>query len=254
MNILNQDLKDQYNKYGVCILNKFFSKSEMIKIKSYVNFIKLLKPKFGEVMQYYEKNVFTSKKRDVLIRSEFFYDYHKGLKKLLDSAKIKKHLKLLLGNECVLFKEKINYKPSGARVDKLHQDSQSDWEKYSREFISVLISVEKSTKLNGCLEFDFSGNNCFKLIGKMWKPLKINELHKPKFKNVELDVGDVVFFNSYVPHRSKPNLSNNSRAQIYVTYNKKTDGNFRKKYFDAKRVSYPPNNERLLGVNYKYKV
>ena len=66
MNILNQDLKDQYNKYGVCILNKFFCKSEMIKIKSYVNFIKLLKPKFGEVMQYYEKSVLTFKKRDVL--------------------------------------------------------------------------------------------------------------------------------------------------------------------------------------------
>ena len=254
MNILNQNLKSNYTKYGICIVRDFFNKSEMIKIKSYVNFIKFLKPKIGHVMKYYEKSMIKGKKKDVLIRAEFFYDYHKGLNRLLNSAKIKDYLKFLLSYECVLFKEKINYKPSGGRADKLHQDSQSDWEKYSREFISVLISVEKSNKFNGCLEFDFSGNNHFKLVGQMWKPLKINDLNKPNFKSVELNVGDVVFFNSYVPHRSGPNLTNKSRAQIYVTYNKKIDGNFRNEYFSEKRNSYPPNNERVIGKDYRYKV
>ena len=254
MKILDKNLKDNYKKYGVCVVKNFFDKSEMSKIKNYVDVIKILKPKTGQVMKYYEKSVFKTNKKNVLIRAEFFYDYHKGLNKLLDSKKIKNYLKFLLGYECVLFKEKINYKPPGGRADKLHQDSQSDWEKYAKEFISVLISVEKSTKLNGGLEFDFSGKNCFKLVGEMWKPLKINQLNKPKFKPMQLDEGDVVFFNSYVPHRSGPNLSNNSRAQIYVTYNKKIDGNFRKKYFAEKRVNYPPNNERLSGKDYRYKV
>ena len=34
----------------------------------------------------------------------------------------------------------------------------------------------------------------------------------------------------------------------------KKDGNFRKKYFKEKRASYPPNNERLQGSNFKYKI
>jgi ectoine hydroxylase-related dioxygenase (phytanoyl-CoA dioxygenase family) len=253
MKILEKNLKDNYKKYGVCIVKSFFNKSQMHEIKKFTDFIKITKLKTGQITKFYEKVYFKNKKND-LMRAEFFYDYHKGLKKLLDSAKIKNYLKFLLGYECVLFKEKINYKPPGSRADKLHQDSQSGWEKYSREFISVLISVEKSTKLNGCLDFDFSGKNCFKLAGEMWKPLKINQLNKPKFKTLQLNVGDVVFFNSYVPHRSGPNLSNNSRCQIYVTYNKKIDGNHRKKYFDEKRVNYPPNNERLSGKDYRYKV
>jgi len=84
--------------------------------------------------------------------------------------------------------------------------------------------------------------------------LPLQKLKKPKFKKFELNIGDVVFFNSYAPHRSKSNFSNKGRSQIYLTYNKKKDGNFRKKYFREKRISFPPNSERLKNKKYVYQV
>ena len=254
MKILDKNLKNNYKKYGISIVRNFFKKSEIIKIKKYTDYIKFLKIKPNQVMKYYEKSVNKLKKKDVLIRAEYFYHYHNGLNKLLNSKKINNFLKFLTNSDCRIFKEKINYKPAGARSDKLHQDSQAGWNKFAKEFISVLISVQKSTKLNGCLEFDFSGNNCYKLISQEMKPLKIKQLYKPNFIPTELNVGDVVFFNSYIPHRSGPNLSNRDRCQIYVTYNKKNLGNLRDKYFSEKRKQYPPNNERDAINEYKYKV
>ena len=131
---------------------------------------------------------------------------------------------------------------------------QGDWEKYTKNFISVLISVDKSTKKNGCLEFDLSGNNHNSLKGKVFKKLKISQLKKPKFEKIELESGDAVFFNAYIPHRSGKNKSNQKRSQIYLTYNKKRDGNFRNIYLDEKRINYPPNNERNDSNTYSYKI
>ena len=74
-----------------------------------------------------------------------------------------------------------------------------------------------------------------------------------KFKSFELDVGDVIFFNSYIPHKSGPNKSKKSRIQIYLTYNSISAGNFRKRYISEKRKSFPPNNERIKGINYTFK-
>ena len=96
--------------------------------------------------------------------------------------------------KCILFKEKINYKPPGCRADKVHQDSQGNGDKYTKKYISMLVSIEKSTKKNGCLEFDFS--EITKMLDrKIFKNLYVKSLNKPNFRYVELDVGDAVFFN-----------------------------------------------------------
>ena len=248
-----QELKKNYERFGYCIIKKFLNKSYIQRIKKFSSDIKKTKPKKNQIMKYYEKSI-SYKNKEILVRAEYFYDFHNGLKKFLDSNKLHKILNLLMNGKCVLFKEKINYKPSGCRADKLHQDSQGGWNKYTTNFISILVSIEKSKKTNGCLEFDVSGNNKNREIGKIFKPLKVSKLKNPKFKSFELDPGDIVFFNHYIPHRSKPNKSNLNRAQLYITYNLKKDGSFRKKYFKEKRISFPPNNERPEGSNFEYRI
>ncbi len=246
-------IKNNFEKKGLCVVKNFFNKSEIDKIKKLSNNIKNSKPKFNEIMKYYEYSVLNKNKK-ILVRAEFFYDFCNGLKKILDHKKIHDVLKNLMKGDCTLFKEKINYKPSGCRADKVHQDSQGGWNKYSKKFISILVSVQKSRKINGCIEFDISGNNKNNELGDVFKPLKLKTLNKPKFKHIELDAGDVVFFNHYVPHRSKANESRLDRMQLYVTYNLKKDGNFRKLYFKAKRTSFPPNNERTKSQKFEYKI
>ena len=66
--------------------------------------------------------------------------------------------------------------------------------------------------------------------------------------------GDVVFFDSYVPHRSGPNLTAEARRVLYVTYNRLSEGDHRTRYYADKRKSYPPDCEREPGKPYVYRV
>jgi len=66
--------------------------------------------------------------------------------------------------------------------------------------------------------------------------------------------GDVAFFDSYVPHRSGPNLTAKPRRVLYVTYNRASEGDHRLRYYADKRKSYPPDCEREPGKQYVYKV
>jgi len=66
--------------------------------------------------------------------------------------------------------------------------------------------------------------------------------------------GDVVFFDSFVPHASAPNLTANQRRVLYVTYNRASDGDHRVSYYADKRASFPPDIERLPGVAYRFRV
>lgn len=248
---LNTDEINSFNKTGTLLVKNFFKSNDIVKIKNHI--LKYNKNNFGKkVFKYKEKSLKNNK--ELLIRVENFYDTDKFLKKIIRTNSIFNTLKSLLKSNPILFKEKINFKPPGSKADKLHQDSQAGWWKYSSNFISLVISVQKSTEKNGCLEFDISGNNSKKLLTKEMKSLRVDKLKKPKFKKFKLNPGDVVFFNSYVPHRSKSNLSNKSRAQIYLTFNKKNEGNFRKKYFNDKKLAYPPNIDRLINKKYLYKV
>ena len=71
-----------------------------------------------------------------------------------------------------------------------------------------------------------------------------------KWEPIETAPGDLVLFDSYVPHRSAANLSNASRRVLYATYNKATDGDFRARYFTEKRRVFPPDVERRAGAQY----
>jgi ectoine hydroxylase-related dioxygenase (phytanoyl-CoA dioxygenase family) len=66
--------------------------------------------------------------------------------------------------------------------------------------------------------------------------------------------GDVVFFDSFAPHGSGPNMSDHKRRVLYVTYNRAADGDHRKQYYADKRASYPPDIERDPQKDYQFRV
>ena len=47
------------------------------------------------------------------------------------------------------------------------------------------------------------------------------------WRPIEMQPGDLLFFDSYVPHRSGPNRSDRPRRALYVTYNRASDGDYR---------------------------
>jgi hypothetical protein len=71
---------------------------------------------------------------------------------------------------------------------------------------------------------------------------------------VSTEPGDVLFFDSYAPHASKPNLTGKARRILYLTYNRLADGDHRERYFAEKRANFPPDIEREPGKDYKFRV
>jgi ectoine hydroxylase-related dioxygenase (phytanoyl-CoA dioxygenase family) len=241
------EFRNQYNATGLLVVKKFFNESYIKKIKKIVGNLKM-----HDADHYFEKSCINKKK--ILVRSENFFNKNNELTKLVNNKLIHNILKLLHNQNFVVFKEKINYKPPGCRSDRLHQDIQAKWDDFSRNHVSVLISIDPSNKNNSPLKFDISGNNKNIIRGQYFKPLRIKDLKKPFFKTYKTEKGDVLFFNSYVPHSSSANLSKFNRMQIYLTYNPKKEGNFREEYINKKKISYPPNNLRDNISQYKYKV
>ena len=56
--------------------------------------------------------------------------------------------------------------------------------------------------------------------------------------------GDTIFFDCFLPHRSDANLGEHSRRNIYLTYNRISEGNKRNEYITRKRKELPPDSER----------
>ena len=158
----------------------------------------------------------------------------------------------LLGEDAVLFKEKINFKLPGGDGFKPHQDSQAGWEIYASYFINVLVCIDEATEENGCIQVAAGHHRGG--IFRAWEPLSEDDMEGMEFVSCPTRPGDLVFFDSYTPHCSRPNLSGNSRRIYYVTYNRASEGDHLERYYADKRKSYPPDIEREAGRDYVYRV
>ena len=120
--------------------------------------------------------------------------------------------------------------------------------------LTALVTVDRATRANGCLEMatDFRGSH--QLIGREWEPLTETQLAGVHWMHIEAEPGDAVFFDSFVPHRSAPNTTAEARRVLYYTYNKASEGDHLAQYYADKRASYPPDIEREPGREYRYRV
>jgi ectoine hydroxylase-related dioxygenase (phytanoyl-CoA dioxygenase family) len=202
-------------------------------------------------MTYFEDQ--PSDRRDrILNRVENFVPYHDRMAALFDTD-LRAACGRLFGEEAVLFKEKINFKMPGGGGFDAHQDAQAGWETYAPIYITATVIVDPATVDNGCLELAHWDHHAA-LVGDLWEPLAGDQLAGVEFVAYPGEPGDVLFFDSYLPHRSAPNLTADPRRVLYVTYNRASDGNHRERYYADKRRSYPPDIERDSDKEYAYRV
>lgn len=178
-------------------------------------------------------------------RVENFYPYHVGIRAILDGP-VCKAVSELFGEPAVLFKDKLNLKPPGGKGFTAHQD-QRTYTEYGGHFIAAAIAIDECTQENGCLEVAYS-RHLEGLFGPTWDTLP-NEADFD-FEPIGLNPGDVLFLDSYTPHRSKPNNSDKPRRVLYATFNPISDGDWRERHFSDKRMAYPPDIEREPGKTY----
>ena len=247
--MLTKQQLEEFNRDGFVIIRGLYSNEELREITAWTEAVANYPEVPGKWMKYYEQSQLHPGKR-ILSRMEDIEPFHPGFSRLFTTNKMQGYVSELFGEEAVLFKDKINFKLPGGDGFKAHQDVQAGWDRYARLHITALVSIDASTLENGCLELA-AGHHKQGLIGESWKPLEENALDYVPAPTVP---GDAVFFDSFTPHRSEPNRTTAARRVLYVTYNRLSEGDHRRQYYNDKRKSYPPDCEREAGKQYVFRV
>ena len=243
---------EAFHRDGFVHAPGFFNAEELRHITDWTEEIAAWPEEAGRHMVYYEDSLIAPGTR-VVQRIEDVTPFHEGFRTLCAQSRMEAAVSSLLGEPAVFFKDKINFKLPGGDGFKAHQDAQAGWSAYAKYCITALVSIDATTEENGCLEM-IAGWHRKGLVGDEWTPLDAGETVGMHFVPYPTAPGDTMFFDSYAPHRSGPNLTNSSRRVLYVTYNRASAGDHRARYFADKRKSFPPDIEREPGKTYIFRV
>jgi len=234
---------------GFLVVPQFFSALQMQNILAWTEELQHAPEIPGRHWVYHEDSL-TEPGSRVIQRIENFCPYHAEMDGLVRHGSLPNWTASLMGGSVVLFKDKINFKMPGGPGFKAHQDQQAGWSRYADLFVTALVTIDAATLENGCLEM-VPGRQREGLIGEEWKPLEENEL---ALIPVPTQPGDVIFFDSYAPHASKPNFTSSPRRLLYLTYNLASAGDHRAAYYADKHAAFPPDIEREPGTDYVFRV
>ena len=234
---------------GYLVVRGFFGADQTAELLRWTEELQARPEQPGRHWVYYEDSL-TEPGRRVIQRMENFCPFHAGFDGLIRFGAIARWTAGLMGGPVVLFKDKINFKMPGGPGFKAHQDQQAGWGRYAPIFVTAMVTLDAATLENGCLEM-VPGRHREGLIGEEWKALEETGL---ELRAVPTAAGDVVFFDSFAPHASKPNFTDRPRRILYLTYNLASGGDHRDRYYADKRAAFPPDIERVGGQEYVFRV
>jgi len=243
---IKEDQLAEYQSNGFLIMKDVFSRNEIRSIEKYTDVIQNLPETKGKWMHFYEYKKQNNQR--FLCRTEFYLDFFQELKYLY--KRLETISSDLLGDQAIIYKEKINYKLPGGDGFAPHQDSPA-FESFTKgKHLTTLISVDSMTKDNGCLQVA-SGRHkegIFRMTSSQTIHPDIDRTFE--YSTIIANPGDVVFFSDLIPHKSDKNYSKFPRRIHYITYNLLRDGSYRNRYYEEKRRLFPPEIEREMGKDY----
>src|SRR5215831_12011591 len=233
--ILTEEQMAIYRQRGCLLARGFVAPPEVDVLARWTDELVARPEEPGKHMVYRESSLRDPGMR-VIQRIENFCAYHPGFDAFVRDGRLREAVDQLLGATACLFKEKINFKMPGGAGFEPHQDQQAGWSRYGRMFITAMVTLDQATIENGCLEMG-SGARVTELIGAEWRPLEAAEMKDFSLLPVPTEPGDVLFFDSYAPHASKANMTDQPRRVLYLTYNAAAEGDHLARYFAEKRES-----------------
>jgi len=248
LRFLSSEQVKAYEEDGYLVVKNLLPASISENLQAWSSEIETWPETPGKWMKYYEYHRKSNER--LLCRIENFLPYFPSLESLAKGI-INEISSDLLGEEAVIYKEKINFKfPHGSGFN-AHQDQPAFVSFGIKKLLTVLLPIDPNTRESGGLDMvkrvhkekRIYGQNSDGSIqtdieaGMSWVP-------------VDGKAGDVIFFDSYVPHRSDINKSQFTRRNLYLTYNPLSLGSFRQNYYDEKRRSFPQECERDPNKDY----
>lgn len=246
---LAQEQIDAFAADGYLVVRGAFGPAEMDRIESWCEELVALPEVSGRHWVFHEKSL-KGDDRDLIQRIENITPFHDGFRTLTES--LKAPVGQLLGEDAVLFKEKVNFKMPGGDGFKPHQDSQAGWDAYADFFISVLLSIDAATTENGCLKIAKGHHQ--RGLYRSWEPLTEKDMQGMDLAAVPTERGDLIFFDCYAPHASDRNMSDDIRRIYYATYNRASAGDHMARYYADKHKNFPPDIDRDPNRTYTFRV
>lgn len=131
----------------------------------------------------------------------------------------------LYGEPGHLFKDKLIFKPPGAKGYGLHQDYIA-WPSFPLSFLTVVVAIDRADSTSGCIEVfpRYHQQGLLTPADGNYHELPADAVDESTGVKLLLEPGDVAFFGGFTPHRSPPNRSRSWRRQLYLSYNADSDG------------------------------
>jgi ectoine hydroxylase-related dioxygenase (phytanoyl-CoA dioxygenase family) len=234
-----KDRKKSLELNGYTVFQKHFENSDLLAIERVLESI-CVNPRID---LYHDRSGLIRRAENFTFKYDFFISLNFKVVDLLSKV---------TGEEYILFKDKINFKPPGGEGFSPHYDGvftfsdgirvRNGWYEYAEKFINVLITLDDFTIENGALEVAKVHSGSFEELLRNTKQNGSPELREEvasgcSFSVLSLERGSVVIFSNLTPHRSAANKSNKSRVSLYLTYNPKSYGDNYHKYFVDKKSS-----------------
>ncbi len=181
-----------------------------------------------------------------LARSEDLVPHHAGLASFIQRGRLHETAGALLGEPAVLFKEKINHKHPGGAGFAPHQDAPA-W-RFVDHHISCMVPVDPATRETGCL-WVAPGQHHGALPTRAGQHGVIDDAVAASldWQPVELAPGDLLWFDSYTPHKSGSNTGDRPRRAYYLTWNAARAGDHRDRYYADKRAEFAAHDGTFGG-------
>lgn len=246
---LSEGQKNHWHHNGFIYLDNFLLTTERNHLGQWCDELTSWPETPGKWMKYFEDN---PNKQRQLCRVENFIDYHQGMNEIAQGARTLDLISTLMGEPVALFKEKINYKfPHGGGF-KPHQDAPAFISFNQKFHITMMVAIDNCTLENGCLQVVTGGANKPEILPQEKDGSISVEIAKNlQWTPIECQRGDVILFDSYLPHYSEPNKSQGSRRALFITFNKLSEGgSMRQAYYQDKRDKFPPDCERDPNKDY----
>lgn len=231
---LDASSPDMWADHGFLVRSDLLSAHVTKNLSDWIDEISAMQEQTGGLEHHWEQTDNGPK----LCRSEHVLERHDELRKLLTTGPVQEAASKLLGEQAILYKEKINYKQPGGAGFAAHQDAPAF--PFIGKNLTCLIAVDDMTHENGCLEFALG--NPDGLLSQNDKGCVADDVvNRMTWQSYEVPRNSCLFFSSFAPHRSSPNISTGARRGIYLTYNGVSDGDRREEYYAQRQLTLARN-------------
>jgi ectoine hydroxylase-related dioxygenase (phytanoyl-CoA dioxygenase family) len=163
----------------------------------------------------------------------------------------------VVGRPLALLKDKMNRKSAGGGAFGPHQDHEAYRQFPPPWYVTAMVAIDEATEANGCLQFALNFDQVVRdhphcvAGGGPDNPLLRAYQGGPsngaildevatlfEWQPIPARAGDVVIFDSFIPHRSEVNRSPRARRALFLTYNTADSGDWYDYYYRMKRERY----------------